>query len=72
MGRVRSTFVGGVLGGVASALLAPRLGGSRRGPLARLAPFTGRDRRTVARFAGTPCAAMQHNERDGLPPSSTA
>jgi hypothetical protein len=72
MTRLRTAFLGGVLGGVASALLAPRLGGARRGPLARFAPLTRRDRRIVARFAGTPCAVEASRGEQPLPPSTTA
>jgi hypothetical protein len=46
----RLAVAGGVLGGALSALLAPRLGGRPRGPLAIA------ERRALARFAGTPCS----------------
>jgi hypothetical protein len=71
MTRLRTVFLGGVVGGVVSALLAPRLGGARRGPLARCAPLTVRDRRVVARFGGTPCSREPASGRP-LPPSTTA
>jgi len=54
--RLRTLFLGGVLGGVLSMVLAPRIRGARRGPLARLKPFAAFDRRTAARFSGTPCS----------------
>jgi hypothetical protein len=56
MSRLRIVFLGGMLSGAVSMLLAPRLGGARRGPLARLKPLAVLDRRALAQFAGTPCS----------------
>jgi hypothetical protein len=56
MSRLRIVFLGGMLSGAVSMLLAPRLGGTRRGPLARLKPLAVLDRRALAQFAGTPCS----------------
>jgi hypothetical protein len=57
MPRKRTVFLGGFVGGALSMLLAPRLGGVRRGPLARVKPLAVLDRRALSQFAGTPCAA---------------
>lgn len=56
MPRPRTIFLGGLLGGALSMLLAPRLRGVRRGPLARLRPLAALDRLALAHFSGTPCA----------------
>ena len=56
MPRLRIVFLGGMISGAVSMLLAPRLGGARRGPLARFKPLAVLDRRTLAQFAGTPCS----------------
>lgn len=56
MPRLRIVFLGGMLSGAVSMLLAPRLGGARRGPLARLKPLAVLDRRALAQFATTPCS----------------
>ena len=50
MSRMRTLFVGGVLGGALSVVLAPLLAGLRHRRL-----LAARNARTLAAFGGAPC-----------------
>ena len=50
MARFRTVFLGTIVGGLLSAVMAPRLARLRRGPLGAF------DRRVLTAFGGTPCS----------------
>ena len=56
MAKVRSLIYGSAVGAALGAIVAPRLGESRRAALLRLRLSLGTGRGSLAAFAGTPCS----------------
>jgi len=71
MGRSRSLFLGSVMGGVVSFVVA---GDKRREWLARWLPQSAHVRAAATAFRGTPCAAeaREHGVAGGAPPQASA